>query len=388
MAVTTRPPRSSGNRSARSPDLERYRHLKTYAAEATGGWLAWQQRALGLTREHLARQSDVRDRSLLVELLLDDGNDEAAWLEAKAGGCRAELWLRLAGRREHSHPADSLQIYQTHLGPTIAQGGPRAYKEAIALLTRISTLLEDMGRAAEYGLYERRSVPRTDRSVISSSCSTRRATEKPLPVRAFAGAAAYPFTSFDSLPFRHHAGLPLVQRRHIIYQAHVKAFADSNGDGIGDFGGLMTKLDYLQSLGVTAIWLLPFYPSPLRDDGYDIADYYNVNPQYGTLADFRAFLKEAHQRGLRVITELVINHTSDQNPWFQRARRAKKVRWSAISTSGATRRTSTRTPASSSRISSRPTGRGTRWPGSITGTVFFIISPTSTSRARRSRKPC
>ena len=86
----------------------------------------------------------------------------------------------------------------------------------------------------------------------------------------------------------------------------------------------MTKLDYLQSLGVTAIWLLPFYPSPLRDDGYDIADYYNVNPQYGTLADFRAFLKEAHLRGLRVITELVINHTSDQNPWFQRARRAKK----------------------------------------------------------------
>ncbi len=110
----------------------------------------------------------------------------------------------------------------------------------------------------------------------------------------------------------------------IIYQAHVKAFADSNGDGIGDFGGLMTKLDHLQSLGVTAVWLLPFYPSPLRDDGYDIADYYNVNPQYGTLADFRAFLKEAHARGLRVITELVINHTSDQNPWFQRARRAKK----------------------------------------------------------------
>ena len=110
----------------------------------------------------------------------------------------------------------------------------------------------------------------------------------------------------------------------IIYQAHVKAYADSNGDGIGDFGGLMTKLDYLQSLGVTAIWLLPFYPSPLRDDGYDIADYYNVNPQYGTLDDFKAFLSEAHARGLRVITELVINHTSDQNPWFQRARRAPK----------------------------------------------------------------
>jgi maltose alpha-D-glucosyltransferase/alpha-amylase len=110
----------------------------------------------------------------------------------------------------------------------------------------------------------------------------------------------------------------------IIYQAHIKAFADSNGDGIGDFGGLLGKLDYLQSLGITAIWLLPFYPSPLRDDGYDIADYYDVNPSYGTLADFRLFLKEAHARGLRVITELVINHTSDQNPWFQRARRAKK----------------------------------------------------------------
>ena len=108
----------------------------------------------------------------------------------------------------------------------------------------------------------------------------------------------------------------------IIYQAHIKAFADSNADGIGDFGGLRTKLDYLQSLGVTAIWILPFYPSPLRDDGYDIADYYNVNPQYGTLDDFKAFLSEAHARGLRVITELVINHTSDQNPWFQRARRA------------------------------------------------------------------
>ncbi len=108
----------------------------------------------------------------------------------------------------------------------------------------------------------------------------------------------------------------------VIYQVHVKAFADSNNDGIGDFAGLMSRLDYLQSLGTTALWLLPFYPSPQRDDGYDIADYYDVHPSYGSLADFRAFLKEAHRRGLRVITELVINHTSDQNPWFQRARRA------------------------------------------------------------------
>ncbi|SDL90862.1 maltose alpha-D-glucosyltransferase/ alpha-amylase [Catalinimonas alkaloidigena] len=109
----------------------------------------------------------------------------------------------------------------------------------------------------------------------------------------------------------------------IIYELHIKAFKDSNGDGIGDFKGLMQKLDYLQNLGVTAIWLLPFYPSPLRDDGYDIADYYSINPSYGTIRDFKNFLKEAHARGLKVITELVINHTSDRHPWFQRAREAK-----------------------------------------------------------------
>jgi len=109
----------------------------------------------------------------------------------------------------------------------------------------------------------------------------------------------------------------------VIYQMHVKAFLDSSGDGIGDFAGLMQRLDYIQSLGATAIWLLPFYPSPLRDDGYDIADYRRVNPAYGSMRDFRAFVREAHRRGLRVITELVINHTSDQHPWFQKARRAK-----------------------------------------------------------------
>src|ERR1051326_5885056 len=109
----------------------------------------------------------------------------------------------------------------------------------------------------------------------------------------------------------------------IIYQAHVKAFFDSNDDGIGDFAGLTRKLDYLQDLGVTTVWLLPFYPSPLRDDGYDIANYTAVNPSYGTLADFRNFLKEAHRRGLRVITELVINHTSDQHAWFQKSRRVR-----------------------------------------------------------------
>ena len=109
----------------------------------------------------------------------------------------------------------------------------------------------------------------------------------------------------------------------IIYQLHVKSFCDSNGDGIGDFQGLIAKLDYIADLGVNAIWLLPFYPSPLLDDGYDISEYRAVHKDYGTLADFRQFVRAAHARGIRVITELVVNHTSDQHPWFQRARRAK-----------------------------------------------------------------
>jgi maltose alpha-D-glucosyltransferase / alpha-amylase len=116
---------------------------------------------------------------------------------------------------------------------------------------------------------------------------------------------------------------PLWYKDAIIYQLHVKAFFDADNDGIGDFEGLRHKLDYLQDLGVTALWLLPFYPSPLRDDGYDISDYRNINPSYGKMADFRAFIREAHRRNIRVITELVINHTSDQHPWFQRARQAK-----------------------------------------------------------------
>jgi maltose alpha-D-glucosyltransferase / alpha-amylase len=115
---------------------------------------------------------------------------------------------------------------------------------------------------------------------------------------------------------------PLWYKDAIIYEVHVKTFCDSDGDGMGDFRGLIEKLDYLRELGITAIWLLPFYPSPMRDDGYDIADYFDVNPSFGTLDDFRAFLDAAHERNLRVITELVINHTSDQNPWFQKSRRA------------------------------------------------------------------
>ena len=109
----------------------------------------------------------------------------------------------------------------------------------------------------------------------------------------------------------------------IIYQVHVRSFCDANGDGIGDFAGLTEKLDYIQDLGVTAIWLLPFFLSPLRDDGYDIADYTRINPVYGGLRDFETFLREAHRRDLRVITELVMNHTSDQHEWFQKSRRAK-----------------------------------------------------------------
>ncbi|MDE1162970.1 MAG: maltose alpha-D-glucosyltransferase [Acidobacteriaceae bacterium] len=117
---------------------------------------------------------------------------------------------------------------------------------------------------------------------------------------------------------------PLWYKDAIIYEIHVRAFADSNGDGIGDFQGLLGKLDYLQELGVTCLWILPFFPSPLRDDGYDIANYVSVNPSYGTIEDFQQFLNEAHARGMQVMIELVINHTSDQHPWFQAARLAPK----------------------------------------------------------------
>jgi maltose alpha-D-glucosyltransferase / alpha-amylase len=125
--------------------------------------------------------------------------------------------------------------------------------------------------------------------------------------------------SVEQPPF---AGDPLWYKDAVIYEVHVRAFFDSNDDGIGDFPGLTRKLDYIQELGVNTIWLLPFYPSPGRDDGYDIADYHNIHPQYGTRREFRNFVREAHRRGLRVITELVINHTSDAHPWFQAARRA------------------------------------------------------------------
>ncbi len=118
-------------------------------------------------------------------------------------------------------------------------------------------------------------------------------------------------------------GDPLWYKDAVIYQLHVKSFFDGNNDGVGDFVGLTRKMRYLESLGITAVWLLPFYPSPLRDDGYDIADYFGINPAYGTMDDFRTFLDEAHKRGIRVITELVLNHTSDQHEWFRKSREAK-----------------------------------------------------------------
>jgi maltose alpha-D-glucosyltransferase/alpha-amylase len=117
---------------------------------------------------------------------------------------------------------------------------------------------------------------------------------------------------------------PLWFKDAVIYELHIKAFFDSDNNGTGDFAGLIQKLDYLQNLGINTLWLLPFYPSPMRDDGYDIADYRNIHPEYGTMADFKQFMKEAHRHGLKVITEMVINHTSDQHPWFQAARRAPK----------------------------------------------------------------
>ena len=113
---------------------------------------------------------------------------------------------------------------------------------------------------------------------------------------------------------------PLWYKDALIYQIHVRSFYDSNGDGYGDFQGLREKLPYLEELGVNTLWLLPFYESPLRDDGYDIADYWNILPVHGELEDFKAFLNEAHARGMRVVTEMVLNHTSDQHAWFQEAR--------------------------------------------------------------------
>ena len=169
----------------------------------------------------------------------------------------------------------------------------------------------------------------------------------------------------------------------IIYQLHVKAFADSNNDGIGDFAGLTGKLDYLEDLGVTAIWLLPFYPSPGRDDGYDISDYRTINPDFGTMADFRRFMQEAKRRKLRVITELVINHTSDQHPWFQRARREQTgIGCAQLVCVERYRSDAMPERASSSTIPKNRTGPGIPSQGRTTGIASSRISRTSITTIR------
>jgi len=168
----------------------------------------------------------------------------------------------------------------------------------------------------------------------------------------------------------------------IIYQLHVKAFADSNNDGIGDFVGLTEKLDYLHDLGVTALWLLPFYPSPGRDDGYDISDYEHINPDFGTLQHFRRFLQEAKRRSIRVITELVINHTSDNTPGSKERAVAAHSPMRAIGTCGATPISATQAPASFSATPRNPTGRGMRRLADTTGTAFSHTSRISISTTR------
>jgi maltose alpha-D-glucosyltransferase/alpha-amylase len=155
-------------------------------------------------------------------------------------------------------------------------------------------------------------------------------------------------------------------RDAIIYQLHVKSFFDSSNDGVGDFAGLTEKLDYIKDLGATAIWVMPFYPSPQRDDGYDISYYRGINPAYGGLRDFKRFLREAHERGLRVITELVINHTSDQHPWFKRARAAKP---------GQARTRPIRKRLSFSATLKSQTGPGMIKPKHFIGIAFSRISP-------------
>ncbi len=176
---------------------------------------------------------------------------------------------------------------------------------------------------------------------------------------------------------------PLWYKDAVIYQVHVKSFFDANNDGVGDFEGLIARLDYIAEIGVTAVWLLPFYPSPRRDDGYDIAEYRDVHPEYGKLADVRRFIEEAHKRGLRVITELVINHTSDQHRWFQRARKAKPgsaARNYYVWSDDDKKYSGTRIIFLDRK--SR-TGPGTRKPRLTTGTASMRTSPISISTIPR-----
>ena len=154
----------------------------------------------------------------------------------------------------------------------------------------------------------------------------------------------------------------------------VRAFYDSNGDGIGDFQGLIQKLDYLEDLGINTIWLLPFFPSPLKDDGFDVTEHCDVHPDYGTLSDFKQFLKDAHRRGIRVITELILNHTSDQHPWFKRSRKAKagsRYRDLYVWSDTTEKYKEARVMFSTEELQ---TGRGIRKQKPTTGIVFTAIS--------------
>ena len=162
----------------------------------------------------------------------------------------------------------------------------------------------------------------------------------------------------------------------VFYEVYPRAFSDSNGDGHGDLRGLVQKLDYLKDLGVDCIWLLPIYPSPLRDDGYDISDYYGVLPTYGTLDDFRALVEAVHARGMRLIADLVLNHTSDQHPWFQSARSSRTSPYRDYYVWSDTDQKYQQARASSSWIPRNPTGPGTSRPASISGTAFIPPSPT------------
>ena len=160
----------------------------------------------------------------------------------------------------------------------------------------------------------------------------------------------------------------------IIYEVSVRAFYDSNADGIGDFQGLIQKLDYLEDLGINTIWLLPFYPSPQKDDGFDIIEHCDVHPDYGTLADFKQFLKEAHRRGLRVLTELILNHTSDQHPWFKRSAERNPDLAIVIFMYGAILRKNTKKRGSFFRQKNLRTGPGMLTPAPITGIGSFATS--------------
>ena len=176
-------------------------------------------------------------------------------------------------------------------------------------------------------------------------------------------------------------------KRAVFYEVLVRAFNDSNRDGTGDLRGLTEKLDYLQWLGVDCLWLPPFYDSPLRDGGYDIRDFRTVLPEFGTVEDFVTLLDEAHKRGIRVITDLVMNHTSDTHPWFEESRRHPEGP-TATSTCGRTTTRATPRRASSSSTPSSRTGPTTRCAGSSTGTGSSPTSPTSTTTARPCRRPC